>query len=387
METEDWIHYFDPASCEIIPSFEGEHSDRLISQVIRLQDCDTVDWDTVDTVIIGVNDARNTIHKGCAGTPDAARKYLYGLRAVSGNMRILDMGNLRGNTIDDRYCALEDIVRKLIETGIIALVIGGGQDYTIPMAGAVKNALTQYTLAVVDSKIDWLSPEKDFSATSFLGCLCNDCKKAPHDLSVLGVQKYLYSEDREHKIRKASYDFFRLGELRQHGHKAAEPYIRDADLISVDLTSIRQCDQPARHLPMPNGLTGEEFCQLMWYAGQSDKLKAIGLFELDIDLDFNKQGLVLTAQALWHILEGITLRYKDYPARELDSYRQFIVHLHDYGLDIKFYNNPDNDRWWVEIPNDTGQPEIVACGKDDFEAASDLEIPERWFRFLKKKGL
>ncbi len=385
--TEDWIHYFETAPCEIVPSFEGEYEDRLVSQILHLKNNNQVDWDTIDAVLIGVNDARNTTHKGCAKAPNAIRQYLYGLRTISNNFKLLDMGNIRGKTIDDRYRAIEDITKELIEMSVIPIVIGGGQDYTVPMAKAINDVLTQYRLAIVDSKIDWLSPEKDFSSASYLGYLSNDPKNAPRDLTILGIQKYLYSENQENKVKNASYDFFRIGELRQHGHKEAEPYIRDADLISVDMTSIRQCDQPARHLPMPNGLSGEEFCQLMWYAGQSDKLKSIGLFELDIDLDFNNQGAVLAAQAIWHILEGIALRYNDYPAKELDSYRQFIVHLQDYELDIKFYNNPDNDRWWVEIPNETNQPEIVACRRHDFEAASDLEIPERWFRFIKKKSL
>jgi len=384
---EDWIHYFDTATYDVMPSFEGVTEDRLISQIIRFQDHNIIDWSTIDAVIIGINDARNTIHKGCSKAPNAVRQYLYGLRTISNNMQILDMGNIRGKTIDDRYRAIEDITKELIEREIFPIIIGGSQDYTIPMSGALKKNISQFRLAVVDSKIDWLSPEKDFSAASYLGYLCNDTIRAPRDLTVIGVQKYLYSQYQEDKIINASYDFFRMGELRQHGHKAAEPYIRDADLISVDMTAIRHGDQPARYLPMPNGLTGEEFCQLMWYAGQSDKLKAIGLFELDIDLDSNMQGTVLTAQALWHILEGITLRYKDYPVKDLDSYRQFIVHLEDYELDIKFYNNPDNDRWWVEIPSENNQVEIVACGRQDFETASKREIPERWFRFIKKKGL
>jgi len=384
--TEDWIHYFDAPSCHVTPSFEGENEDRLISQIVYLNE-KTINWDTIDAAIIGVNDARNTIHKGCAETPDVTREYLYGLRTISNNLQIIDLGNIRGNTIDDRYRALEDITIELIKKGIVPIIIGGGQDYTIPMAGAIKKALSQYRLAVVDSKIDWLSPEKDFSSASYLGYLCNDNKKAPRDLSIIGIQKYLYSLNQENKIKEASFDMFRMGELRQQGFKNAEPFMRDADIVSVDMTAVRQCDQPARFMPMPNGLTGEEFCQLMWYAGQSDKLKAIGLFELDTNLDINNQGVVLTAQAIWHILEGIALRYNDYPVKELDSYRQFIVHLQDYELDMKFYNNPDNDRWWVEIPNETNEPEIVACARRDFDAASDLEIPERWFRFIKKKHL
>ena len=94
----------------------------------------------------------------------------------------------------------------------------------------------------------------------------------------------------------------------------------------------------------------------------------------------------MKSQAIWHILEGIALRYNDYPVKDLDEYRQFIVQLEEYDLTIKFYNNPDNDRWWVEIPGES-VPEVVACARRDFESASDNEIPEKWFRFINKKKL
>lgn len=384
--TEDWIHYFDKAKFDIIPSFEGEEEDRLSSQVILFHKADRVDWENINIAVIGVPDARNSTFKGAAKSPDAVRKYLYGLRTVSKELRVVDMGNLRGNTVDDRYSALTYITGELIKLGVIPLVLGGSQDYTIPMAGAMKKNVEQYRLSVIDSKIDWQSPERDFSSGSFLGYLCDDNDRAPRDLSLVGIQKYLFSRYQEDKIKNASYDFLRLGEIRQQGLKSTEPWMRDADVLSVDMTAVRQCDQPAGKMPLPNGLTGEELCQLLWYAGLSDKLKAVGIFELDIDLDINEQGIILQAQAIWHILEGVALRYNDYPVKNLDDYRQFIVQLEDYDLAIKFYNNPDNDRWWVEIPGD-GDPEIVACEKRDFEAASEREIPERWFRFIKKRDL
>ena len=69
----------------------------------------------------------------------------------------------------------------------------------------------------------------------------------------------------------------------------------------------------------------------------------------------------------------------------MDTYRQFFVFLEDYELEIKFYNNPENNRWWVEIPVDNGTVEVIACSQADFNIASANEIPEKWFRFIQKK--
>ncbi|MCU4156477.1 arginase family protein [Carboxylicivirga sp. A043] len=384
--TEDWIHYFAQPNYQITEAFVGSVDERLNNQITPLQSPSSINWDEVDVAIIGIIDSRNSAHKGCDMAPDKTRGHLYGLRSLSKPLKIVDMGNLLGNTLDDRYKALEDIINKLLELKVLPIIIGGSQDYTLPMVKGLRHHKSNYNLAIIDSKIDWLVPEQDFSASSYLGFLC-DNGLAPADLSIIAAQKYLFSSYQEEQIKKHSFDILRLGQIRQQGHKVIEPPMRDADALSVDMTCVRQCDQPAHLTPMPNGLSGEELCQCLWYAGQSDRLKVFGLFELDTQLDTKQQGVVLKAQAIWHILEGIALRYNDYPVKDLDSYRQFIVYLEDYELEIKFYNNHDNDRWWVEIPGENNDAEVIACARNDFDAASTNEIPEKWFRYIQKKRL
>ncbi|WP_430816998.1 arginase family protein [Carboxylicivirga sp. RSCT41] len=384
--TEDWIHYFEQPNYQITEAFEGSVDERLISHIINFQKSSSLNWDDIDIAIIGISDSRNSSHKGCDKAPDSTRGHLYGLRNLSKSLKIVDMGNLLGKTIDDRYKALEEIICKLLEFEVLTLIIGGSQDYTIPMTRGFNKHKSSYNLAIVDSKIDWLTTEQDYSASNFLGLLCNN-EYAPDDLSIVSAQKYLYSAAQEKQFKNNSFEILRLGQIRQLGHRLMEPRMRDADVLSVDMTCVRQCDQPAHFIAMPNGLSGEELCQCLWYAGQSDRMKVFGIFELDTQLDTKQQGIVLKAQSIWHILEGIALRYNDYPVKELDTYRQFIVYLEDYELEIKFYNNPDNDRWWVEIPGEKDMVEVIACDRTDFDAASANEIPEKWFRHIQKKRL
>ncbi len=385
--TEDWIHYFNQPNYQIVNAFEGLDEERLSADVRCFQALKSVEWEKVDVALIGVNDARNSVHAGCAEAPDPVRSFLMGLRRLAKPLNIIDLGNIRGNTIDDRYKALEDVMYHLQALKIIPVVLGGSQDYTLPMVKAVQRHVPAYNLAIVDSKIDWLPPEKDFSSANFLAYLCNSPEIKPKDLSIVGVQKYLFSKFQEEQFIQRSYEIIRLGQIRQLGHQVVEPLMRDANLLSVDMTVVRQSDQPAHLHPMPNGLTGEELCQVMWYAGQSDRLNAYGVFEQDTQLVNSQQGVVLMAQAIWHILEGIALRYNDYPVKDLDKYRQFIVYLEDYELEIKFYNNPDNDRWWVEIPDVNDGSDVISCGRADFETASGNEIPEKWFRYIQKKSV
>nr|WP_319401083.1 arginase family protein [uncultured Carboxylicivirga sp.] len=384
---EEIKHYFERSSSKVQFSFVGGESEFLISQVTCLHDLDHVQFNDYSIAFIGVPDGRYSRSKGVANYPEVCRSFLWGLRTLDKkDKRILDLGNILGKTLDDRYKALEDVLLFLLKENVFPVVVGGGQDYTIPMAWAIKNINTTFRLSVVDAKIDWAMPEMDFSSSSYLGLLAFDKKRRPYDLSVIGVQKYLFSQYQQDQMKKASFDFLRLGEIRKKGIQISEPWLRDADIVSFDFTCVKQADQPAHLIPMPNGFSGDELCQLSWYAGVSDKLKAIGFFELDFEIDKNSQGSMLGAQAIWYALEGVCNRHSDFPVKNIDDYSQYIVHLNDYEIDMRFYNNPINDRWWVEVPAGEGK-QIVACSKKDFEDASKNEIPERWFRFVNKKVL
>jgi hypothetical protein len=135
---------------------------------------------------------------------------------------------------------------------------------------------------------------------------------------------------------------------------------------------------------MPNGLLSNEICQLAWYAGLSDRLKGFGLFEVNPDNDNDlSAGVALSAQTVWHFIDGVSMRYNDYPVKDIESYNIYIVHLDDYGMDIRFFNNAVNGRWWVEVPGDD-EKSIISCNEDDYKKSVTNEIPEKWIFSLKK---
>ena len=61
------------------------------------------------------------------------------------------------------------------------------------------------------------------------------------------------------------------------------------------------------HLPniyQTKWINSEESCKMMHYAGLSDKLSAVGLFEYGQSLDENFQTAQLLAQMIWYFIEG-----------------------------------------------------------------------------------
>ncbi len=206
------------------------------------------------------------------------------------------------------------------------------------------------------------------------------------NITLIAAQKYLYTAEQEKFFADNYFNILRLGEIKGDDLKKAEPMLRDTDILSLDVSAVKKADMPAQSGAMPNGLFSHEVCQLAWYAGISDRLKGFGLFELDTDNDDSSgSGGALAAQMIWYFIEGLSMRFGDYPLREIETYSIYIVHLEDYDLDIRFFNNPQNERWWVEVPGKENNI-IVPCSKDDYDNALKNEMPEKWIFFTKKSG-
>ena len=130
----------------------------------------------------------------------------------------------------------------------------------------------------------------------------------------------------------------------------------------------------------PNGLTGEEFCQLARYAGYSDRLSAVGFFEHDPSRDGDGRGGQLVAEATWCFLEGVMHRMGDHPRGTTEDYLQFTVVLDDGDHEVVFFKSPRTNRWWMDIPtpgsgNRKGRVFLVPCTYEDYQSASKANCP------------
>ena len=109
-------------------------------------------------------------------------------------------------------------------------------------------------------------------------------------------------------IEKMYFEAYRLGEVATN-IAVAEPVFRDADLVSIDMNSVKSSDSGNFAEFIPNGFNGKEICSLTRYAGISDKVSAFGIF------NFNtvSQEEILIAQMVWYFVEGFSFRSNEYP--------------------------------------------------------------------------
>ena len=230
--------------------------------------------------IIGVQEDRRAYRNaGCDGAADAIRPYLYQLYRGQWDYEIVDLGNLyKAERHVDTLINLQDIASTLIQKGVIVVTIGGSQDLTYANYRAYDALEHMVNAVTVDARLDVGSEGRDLDHQSYVSHMV---LQEPHNLynfTNLAYQTYFNNPEEINLIDKLFFDAIRLGEV-QNNIASVEPYLRDAHLVSIDMNAVRQSYNPGTFYTSPHGLSGAELCAITRYAGMSDTVSQLGLFE------------------------------------------------------------------------------------------------------------
>ncbi len=386
--------FFVPLEFKKINFFENSHP-LLLGNVIKSYNTDSPFPSLTDTdiAIIGVKEDRNAPdNQGCAFAPDYVRKYLYNLYQGQFKLKLSDLGNIKqGETTDDTYFAVKTIVAQLLERKIIPIILGGTQDLSYANYRAYESLGQIINIVSIDSSFDLGLNEDKLSNHNYLNKILTHQPNFLFNYTNLGYQTYFVDQDAIELMHKLHFDIYRLGQARKNVEEI-EPIVRNADMISFDISSVRQSDAPANANASPNGFYGEEACQIIRYAGLSDKLSSIGFYEINPAYDNGEQTAHLTAQMIWYFLEGFYHRKNDFPDRQRKdtaSYIKYVVSMKDFQNEITFYKSKVSDRWWMEVPCQGLQSKyerqfLVPCSYKDYQDACQEELPEKWWQVYQK---
>ena len=211
----------------------------------------------------------------------------------------------------------------------------------------------------------------------------------PHNLfnySVLGYQTYFNSQEEIDLMEKLYFESYRLGELNNNIQNV-EPILRDANIVSLDLKSVRSSELSSKQKFSPNGFNGKEICAVSRYAGISNKVSSFGIYEY-LPSNEDEATEMLIAQILWYFIEGVSCRVIDNNFNKVDDFQKFTVLVDTQEL--IFLKSVKSSRWWVEIPfvknsnNKLEDHSLLPCMHEDYIDATNGIIPERWFKAQKK---
>ena len=342
-------------------------------------------------VLIGVGEDRNAENNaGCAQAPDMIRKYLYRLASPADGQKVYDFGDIiPGQTAEDTYYALSEVAAEFLAKDNTLIVLGGSQDLTFALYKAYERLSRIINIGSIDPRFD-LDPYEEITSRTWLKHIVMQTPNYLFFHSNIGYQSYFVGKDYVELMDELKFDAYRVGEL-QGDMSRAESLVRNADLLSVDISAVRQSDAPGVGFPSPHGFYGEQLCQMMRYAGMSDKISCLGFFEVNPMEDRGDQTSHMAAQAVWHFIEAFFTRLNDSPRLHPEQCKRFIVSLEEQGLELTFFKSKLSDRWWVEVPCDDPELQelysrhlLLPCTYADYQQAMTGDIPALWWRYFQR---
>lgn len=385
--------FFDPVDLNEFPATSESSVPSRLGNIININagGADFPDYLQTDIALLGIRDDRNALNnEGCGLAPNAIRKFLYQLYPGPYTLRIIDLGNLKtGHSVTDTYFALSSVVAELIANNVLPVILGGSQDMTFANYQAYQNLGQIINIVSVDPLFDLGRSEEELTSRSFLSSIILHQPNYLFNFANIGYQTYFIDQDALKLMKNLYFDTYRVGIVRENLEEV-EPIVRNADLLSFDISAIRNSDAPGNANATPNGFYGEEACQIVRYAGLSDKLTSIGFYEVNPRFDPTGQTAHLVAQMIWYFIDGYYNRAHDFPFRNEEDYLKYRVNISDHKEEIVFYKSKKTDRWWMEIPL---QPEqkikyqrhyLVPCSYEDYQIACENDIPDRWWMVYQK---
>jgi hypothetical protein len=378
------INFLEPISESLLAFIEGLSSQHLGRKMVLHSPKDFPDLNKIKIAIVGVLEDRNENNQQKKVDLTSLRKHFYAMFPGNWSQTIADLGDIKaGETKKDTFFALQQVLNDLLKRQIVPIVIGGTQDLTYPMFRAYDLLDQMVNLVAIDSKFDFGKDKEPVNNQSYMSQIIMNKPNNLFNYSNIGYQTYYNSQEEIDLIEKLYFDAYRLGEI-SNDITLAEPIFRDADLVSLDLTSIKSSDSGNLINFSPNGFDGKEICILARYAGISDKLSSFGIF----NHSNTHQEFVLISQILWYFIEGFNYRSNEYPYSSKESYVKYNVLIDENQL--VFYKSDKTERWWIEttffnnVNNKLKNSTLIPCSYNDYLEACNQQIPERWWKSYKK---
>ncbi len=301
---------------------------------------------------------------------------------------IYDLGIIiPGETVNDTYFALSQVISELIKNNIVPYIVGGGHDLTMACYRGFESLEQMINICTIDYRLDLGEPNDEISSSGFISHLLMQRPCYLFNYSSVGIQRPFISKKEQELFNKLFFDICRLGQINDD-YKVVEPFLRNSDLLTIDFNSIQNVHSDSSLYNNSNGLNSQQICQISKYAGLSDKMSCVGVFDINPNQSENASSLL--AQMIWYFIDGMSQRVGDFPIGSRKNYKKFHVDLEDFDDDLIFYKSDKSNRWWLEVKYQSEEKSkydrhcLVPCSQDDYNNALKNHIPDLWWKTLQK---
>lgn len=371
-DTLNITDFLEPVYRPVISEDAG-YKDGQIGKHIEVYEETMPDLEEIDIVLVGCNEIRGSWQLFAEqNAPDAIRKQLYALYYWHTDLKLADIGNIvNGASLQDTYAALKTVIAELTDIGKTVIIIGGSHDLTLAQYNSYGSRKKVVEATCIDAMID-LSMESNNRAENFLMEVLTGEPNFIRHYNHIAFQSYFVHPHMLQTMDKLRFDCYRVGNVKENIDEM-EPVIRNSELVSFDIAAIANTFAPCNTVS-PNGLTGEEACLLMRFAGLSPNVNTIGVYGYVPEKDKDSLTAKQIAQMVWYILDGRSRGRREATLDEKDSFNEY--HMAFAEVDTVFLQSKKTGRWWMQLPD----KKFIACSYKDYLLASSNEIPERWLR-------
>ena len=349
------------------------------------------DLENVQLALLGIKEERGAVdNRGCGDGIDYIRKSLYQLFNHWEDLKIVDLGDVRtGNEISDTYYAVNQVLTELMKNHIVPIIIGASQDMTYPIYQVYEPTGRLVNIAAIDPLFDIGNDNEQLNSHSYLSHIILHQPNFLFNFTNIGYQSYYVDKESIELMKQLLFDTYRLGSMKQN-IELTEPLIRNANILSIDMSAIRAADAPGVKNASPNGFNGEEACRMTRYAGLSFKLSSIGFFEYNPHYDINSRTANLIAEMIWYFIEGFSNRQDDIPTLESTDFTRYNVQIGEGQENLIFLCHKISGKWWMDMSfmkaddNRFERHHFIPCSKEDYDQAMRNELPDKWWQFYQK---
>jgi len=365
--------FLQPVNRFMLSEDEGYKDGQIGKKILVYEDEEMPDLKQADIILVGCNEIRGgaLLHPGEPGS-DAIRRQFYSLYQWHSDVNLVDIGNISlGAGLNDTYAALRTVLAELTAIGKTVVILGGSHDLTLAQYHCYTNRKQVIEATCVDSLID-LSMESMNRADNFLMEMLTGEPNFIKHYNHIVFQSYYVHPHMLETMDKLRFDCFRVGHVKENMDEM-EPVIRNSQLFSFDIAAIANAYAPCNKVT-PNGLTGEEACVLMRYAGLSSTVNTIGIYGYAPERDRDELTAKQISHMLWYLIDGFSRGKREARLEEKESFNEF--HIAFAEIETVFLQSKKTGRWWMQLPD----KKFIPCSYKDYLLASSNEIPERWLR-------
>ncbi len=353
-------------------SGDASYNDSQIGSIIKIYEDEIPDFENIDLIIVGINEFRGSGIDVKENSADAVRRKFYELHYWHKEISIADIGTIKsGSTLSDSYSAITIVLKELLQLKKTVVIIGGSHDNTLAQYFAYKEMNKIIDATVVDATID-LRSESTLRSENFLMEMLTGEPNMVRHYNHIAFQSYFVHPRMLETMDKLRFDCFRVGNVKEELSEM-EPVIRNSEMFSFDIAAIKNSDAPASDCS-PNGLTGEEACTLMRYAGMSPSVSSVGIYGFAASKDSHDLTALQIAQMLWYFIDGKNRSLLESALNDRKNFNEY--HTAFAEVDTVFIQSKKTGRWWMQLPD----KKMIACSYKDYLFASSNQIPERWLR-------